>query len=85
MRVRLKLKEPYEWPSKDPENPNKNQIGFVITDWKGQIGDTVSFEALNPQSMAGDLNTDHYRFFAGKTFKSVNPPYHNITVELLEI
>lgn len=85
MRVRLQLKQYYEWDSRDPHKPNKNKIGFIQTDCPLPIGRRVRFEDLNPESNGGDLSTDHYKYFQGKEFESVNPPYPNIQIELLEV
>ena len=85
MLVRLQLKKEYEYASMDPRKPNKNKIGFVLTDCQLPIGKRVLFEDLNPESIAGCLNTSHYKYFAGKEFESVTPPYSTISVELLEV
>lgn len=69
MRVRLKLKQPYTWPSRNPNKPNSNQYGFIETIDTLAIGQIVTFENLHPYSNAGDLNTDHYKYFEGKSYK----------------
>lgn len=69
MQVRLTLKQPYTWPSRNPEKPNSNDCGFVQTNRNLSIGDVVVFEDLNPKSLAGDLNTDHYKYFRLKAYK----------------
>ena len=85
MQVRLQLKKEYEWASRDPKKPNKNRIGFVETTCELPIGRRVRFEDLNAESLGGDLNPDHYKYFAGKKFQSVTPPSPTISVELLEV
>ena len=85
MTIRLQLKDEYEWPSRNPEKPNRNKIGFVQTDAVLPIGKRVIFEDLNATSEGGDLNPKHYKYFKGKEFESVKPPFPHIAVELLEV
>jgi hypothetical protein len=85
MRVRLKLKQPYTWPSRDPKKPSQGQVNFAQTRLTINLGDVVSFEDLQATSLAGDLNTNHYKHYEGRKYKSVPPPFSTISCELAEI
>ena len=85
MRIRIRLKQEYTYPSNDPKKPNKTDCGFVHTSLKLKIGQQVTFEDLNPQSNGGDLNTEHYKYFRGKVFKMVFSDIDSVFVELLEV
>lgn len=69
MQVRLTLKKPYTWPSRDPEKPNANNCGFVNTIDTLVVGQIVTFESLHPYSLGGDLNENHYKYFEGRTYR----------------
>lgn len=87
MRVRLRLKQPYTWPSRNPNKPNTNNIGFVQTAHpKFLVGAKYRFEDLHPYSGGGDLNPDHYHYFEGRTFVVTNtPPGMFMDFDLMEI
>ncbi len=85
MRVRLKFKEAYTWPSRDPQNPNKNTIGFIQTEVFVPMGGTIVFEDFYPDSYGGDLNVDHYKYFMGRRFQRVEPPNSYIKYEFVEL
>ena len=83
MRIRLTLKEAYTWASKYPDKPNQNDCGFINTNKALKIGQVVSFESLRPTSNAGDLNTDHYKYFQGKSYEVTK--HQNGFLNLIEV
>ena len=68
MRVRLTLKQPYTWPSRNPNKPNQNDYGFVETKQDLQLNQKIVFAELGATSNAGDLNPNHYKYFLGKNY-----------------
>ena len=82
-RVRLTLKQPYTWPSRNPEKPNQSDCNFIQTIDTLAIGQVVTFESLRPYSLAGDLNEDHYKYFEGRSYQVTM--HQNGFLNLIEI
>jgi len=85
MRVRISLKQAYEWPSGNPQRVNKSNSNFINTSVSVPIGRRVTFEELNAYSNAGDLAEEHYKHYQGRTFVSVQPRSQFVDVELIEV
>ena len=68
MTVDLFLKVPYTYGNPDKKLWSNDQ-GQVCTDADLTPGKIVSFEYLLPTSLAGQLNTDHYQYFSGRSFR----------------
>ena len=85
MQVKLILKEAYTLTASISKRQWSNDCGFVQTFALLPIGAIISFEDLRCYSNAGDLSTNHYKYFAGRLFRSVKPSYPTIDVQLNEI
>ena len=72
MRIRLKLKNPYTWPSRNPDKPNVGQITFIQTNESlPDIGHIIEFRDLKPFIEGGDLNENHYKYYENKYYVRV--------------
>jgi len=68
MTVDIFLKVPYTWGNPDKKLCSNDQ-GQVCTDVDLVVGQLLSFEDLAAFSLAGQLNTDHYQYFSGRSYK----------------
>ena len=71
--IRLLLKTPLTWPSKNPKKPHKMEVGLVTINKKRLpfMGQTVSFEDLKPFSNPGDTAEYLYPQLKGRRFTRI--------------
>jgi len=62
---RTSINKSYTWGKNQEHSSN---ISTITSHRKIEIGETVTWEELNPFSIAGDLNEDFYKYYKGKTY-----------------
>lgn len=65
--IKIWLNEPYTWGN--PEKLCSSNCNFIRSNKPVKYGQIVTFEEMDPYSEAGELNVDHYQYYAKRSYE----------------